>query len=216
MGEDKLSYIAGKARDVVSIVAALGIVGSVLLFSTNNLWFREQVRTWADIPEIKAEISALTNSVSELTTLVKSVAKDQKAEADPAIRFFTEGSYITNGQPGGTVRFTVRFIKLRDCGRPEIVAWFRNGDGITHSFEDISIVDSHGRGFAHPSDIDEVLLRHFTARVPSNEDVHSGRAEGWIEVGPYSGCLNSPIVSSPKVAFDILPPRGTPIPRGNR
>jgi hypothetical protein len=204
----QLMKIGGGATVLVLFLAAL----------TDYTPLRDKIADIAGTYKLISSIDSLANSADRLTDKTEDIAgrlekvEDRLNYADqnglggraPAVKFLESGHSITDAKVGGTVVIHVRYIKLRDCGRPKIVAWFKNGRKLPHTFRDLSILGPDGRPPARKADPQEVIEGQFLARIPGNDSVTSGNAYGWVEVGEYEFCPNVSTVSSPQIPFIIL------------
>lgn len=168
---------------------------------------RQQQQTIATISDTQSRTADTLNAVVERIAVLERTGRDDRTA--PA-RFAEEGNAISNARIGDFVTFTVRYIKTRDCGRPISVAYFRNGGGIIHAFQNASTTAADGRASAGPVS-SEVQTARFVARIPENEGVRptsgggsDGYATGWILMS-WPNCPNAPEVRSPLMPFQILP-----------
>ena len=206
-------------RKVTTGAAAFTILLGSFLFLTDNTKVKGWVADMAGSPEIIINLSTLNQRVEELTRTVDAMDKRLSdadsiggLSSDPVIKFSGEGNFITDARPGQLVTFTIRSVKLRECGRAEVNAWFKNGIKVAHAFEDLSIVDDNGRSIRAPANLGEVLERSFTARVPNSEGVTPGIATGWLEIS-YPDCPRVPVEISEGITFQILDEDGRPVNR---
>ncbi|OAN71541.1 hypothetical protein A8B82_04470 [Sulfitobacter sp. EhC04] len=153
--------------------------------------------------DILADISAILLAQSHNVKRIEALESAKTQDASPAIRFTMYGHSIEDGRPGQVVEIKWQFVKLRDCGRPEIDLLFRNGGGRLHRFQNVSVLDTEGIGVAADPDPSMAQTISYTARIPDNEGVHAGRSFAWVRVG-YPECPTVPAVTSPEVAFRIL------------
>jgi hypothetical protein len=206
-------------------IAGLIALGGFIIFMLNNDIIQEYLKDAVNIPELTIQISDLTNQMTKVTTEIRDVnsnvqdlagtLKSMKTigelSSDPIIKFL-EGSYITDGRIGDTVTFYIRFVKVRECGRADLNAWFKNGVKAIHSFEDVSIVDDTGKAIRVPASPSDVLERTWTAKIPVRAGVTPGKGEGWVEVS-YPNCPLVPVATSPVLSFEILDDDGRPVER---
>jgi hypothetical protein len=203
----------------------LTLVGGFFLFMLNNEAIKEYLKDAVDNPEMiiqitalgsrvdetKEEIKSLSNSVENLTKALGDIQTIGELSKEPVIKFL-QGGKITDGKLGGIVSFTMKSVKLRECGSAQVRVWFKNGSENVHAFEDVSILDRQGMSIRAPANPGEILERSFTARIPNNEGVSPGVAIGWMEVA-YPDCPLVPVEISPAMAFQILDDDGRPVSR---
>ena len=123
--------------------------------------------------------------------------------AEQVAAFARSGHRVENGAAGDRVRMRWAVTQLRNCGAPLVAARFRNGDGIIHTFRQLSITDEVGRGIELPLDAAQLQLIDFTALIPAHEAVHPGQAQAWLTFD-YPDCPNAPLAQSTEVGFTIL------------
>jgi hypothetical protein len=218
-------FSAGAAR-VGGIITAIIAVGGFSTFMLNNRVIRNYLKEAVDVPvmmgqigeldrgqnEIKEEVQTLNESLQELTSTLETVQGVGELSTAPVIKFL-QGSSLTDGRIGATVRFYVRFIKMRECGTGELSVWFRNGSKSIHGFEAVSIINEQGKTIrTSPGNPGEVLEGNWTARIPTNQGVTAGRGEAWLEIS-YPECPLVPTETSPSMFFEILDDDGRPIER---
>lgn len=210
-------------RRLITLAAAGGILVTGLLFILDNNKVQSKIASMAGTPEIMINLSGLNQRVTELsrnvegmTERLNEVSSFSELTNEPVIKFSSEGNFITDAQIGGLVTFTIRMVKLRECGRAEINAWFKNGAKVAHAFQDLSIVDYNGKSSIRlPVDPGEVVERSFTARIPNSEGVTPGTAVGWVEVA-YPDCPRVPVEITDGIIFEILDDDGRPFKRYER
>lgn len=221
MLDKALTFFGRLGGAIAGVIAAFGFI--VFMLKNDNI--QDYLKDAVDIPELtiqmsslssrvdetKNEIKQLSENVTELTDTIGKMRTIGELSNEPIIKFL-EGSYITDGQIGRTVTFSIRFVKLRECGRAELTAWFKNGIKAIHAFEDISIIDETGKAIRGPSSPGEVLERTWTARIPLKGGVTPGLGQGWIEIS-YPDCPLVPVATSDLLPFQILDEDGRPVER---
>lgn len=221
MLDKALTFFGRLGGAIASIAAILGVI----VFMSKNEVVQDFFKDAVDQPELviqmsslssrvdetKKEIQSLNENVINLTDTISQMRYIGELSSEPIIKFL-EGSYITDGQIGRTVTFSIRFVKLRECGRAELTAWFKNGIKAIHAFEDISIIDETGKAIRAPSSPGEVLERTWTARIPLKGGVTPGLGQGWIEIS-YPDCPLVPVATSDLLPFQILDEDGRPVER---
>jgi predicted house-cleaning noncanonical NTP pyrophosphatase (MazG superfamily) len=155
-----------------------------------------------ELQDILNSISSMIKVQSQNAQRIEAFEKQKAQDISPAIRFTQRGHGIEDGPPGGTVEITWQYVKLRDCGPPRIDLWLRNGGGRIHRFQNISVIDSQGRGIVSATDRFMSQSISYTARIPSDEGIETGRAAGWVVVR-YPDCPGVEPVTSPEVTFAI-------------
>ena len=222
MDWDKLLSFFGRVGGAIGGITA---ICAFIIFMLKNDVVQDYLKEAVDIPQLniqmtvlasrvdetKEEIKQLSNNVTELTETISSMRTIGELSSEPILKFL-EGSYITDGQIGQTVTFSIRFVKLRECGQAELSAWFMNGVKAIHAFEGISIIDESGRAIRARGAPGEVLERTWTARIPLKGGVTPGLGQGWIEVS-YPDCPLVSVATSPLMAFQILDDDGRPVER---
>ncbi|GLT07979.1 hypothetical protein ACFQFQ_14535 [Sulfitobacter porphyrae] len=173
-------------------------------FEAQALMQQAQQEMQASQQGILADISAILLAQSRNVKRIEALESSKVQDASPVIRFTMHGHSIEDGGPGQVVQIKWQFFKMRDCGRPEIDLLFRNGGGRLHRFQNVSVLDTKGIGVASDPDPTMAQTISYTARIPDNEGVHAGRSFAWVRVG-YPDCPTVPAVTSPEVAFRILP-----------
>lgn len=200
-----LAVVAKRATQVSAILVAVG------LLSTMSPKVRDKIADWMGFTAVRQDINEIRDKIA-------SIESSSALDASPTLEFVYEGNSMNNtinGWPctsrrvcpariGGIVVFTISYRQLRNCGRPMIAAGFRNGDDILHAFEELSIVDEAGYGFASPPNPGTVLTRRFTGRIPIDQGVSPGTARGWVEFGPYSSCPAVGVIYSERMNFEIV------------
>ena len=201
-----------------TIIAALGLIWGFTFGPIGELYqkFNDTVEAADRLQQEQSTLQAqqqdilqrMTNIVEGQTTLltrVEQLETKRNDDARPAIRFDRRGHSISDTAIGGVAVFVWRFYKLRDCGRPTVDLAFRNGEGRIHRFDSLSVLDPAGRGITFETAPNRVQEISYTARVPANEGVHTGRAHGWVTISYPDGCPRVDAVTSPEVSFQILP-----------
>jgi hypothetical protein len=221
-----LDKLATYAARVGGIVTAFIACGGFLVFMLNNEVIKNYLKEAVSVTEvsdqvgelgeeisgIKNEVRVLSSNVNELTHTLEEVARVGELSTLPVIKFL-EGSYLTDGRIGGSVRFNMRFVKIRECGTADLAVWFKNGVKTIHAFEAVSIINEQGRSLRTiPSAPGEVLERAWTARIPLNDGVTAGRGEAWLEIS-YPDCPLVVAETSPIMPFEILDDDGRPVER---
>jgi hypothetical protein len=200
-----------------TIIAALGLIWGFTFGPIGELYqrFNETVEAADKLQQEQSTLQSqqqnilqkMTNIVegqTQLLTRVENLEQKRNDDARPAIRFDRSGHVISDTAIGGVAVFTWRFYKLRDCGRPVVDLAFRNGDGRIHRFDGISVIDAAGRGITFETAPNRVQEISYTARVPSDEGVHAGRAYGWVTISYPDACPRVDAVTSPEVSFRVL------------
>ena len=151
------------------------------------------------------QLAGVVEQQTDLLARVEVLESGRRQDRSPAIQFMRNGSAITDAAPGGTVRITWAFLKLRDCGRPTIDLLFKNGGGRFHRFRDVSVLDDEGRGVAVDPDPTNPQTISYTARIPADDGVEPGIGFGFVRVSYPEACPDVASVKSPEVFFTILP-----------
>ena len=219
---DQLGTALGR---IGAAVGGLIAVGGLAIFLLNNEVIKDYLKEAVDVPalniqlttlatrvdETKESVEDLSKNVQELTKTFSDIQSIGELSKEPVLKFL-EGGHITDGPIGGTVSFTIRSIKLRECGTARVRVWFKNGSQNVHAFENISILDKDGNSVRIPADPGSILERSFTARIPNRSGVTPGVAVGWIETD-YPTCPYVPVAVSNAMAFNILDEDGRPVER---
>lgn len=178
----------------------------------------EQVATSRQLTEVQQQqqqsLSELSNATATITktlestvTRIASLEASSRRDARPPIRFIEDGNSIGSGSIGDYVRLSFRYVKVRDCGRPVLAAYFRDGADITQAFRDMSSVAADGRGSSAMVS-PEVQTTRFIARIPREQGVvpavNGKYALGWVLIS-WPGCPDVPEQRSPQVPFQITP-----------
>lgn len=206
------------AGQLVKIGSGISILLLMLAALTDYTPLRNKISDVAGVPELVKNVHILTENTQQIDerlkkveTVVKSLDENGLGSKAAAIKFMENGHSITDAKVGESVIIRTRYINLRDCGRPKITAWFKNGRKIPHLFQDVSIVGPDGRIPASKADPQEVVDGEFIAWIPNDDAVTVGNAYGWVEVGDYEFCPNVPVASSPQIPFTII--NGNVLPR---
>lgn len=175
-------------------------------------WINEQIGVSAEsIGNLNSAVSENTETVLQLTQTVRSLSdevatiqEERLASSEPPIEWAGRGHSATDGVIGGYIETVFYFRKLRDCGRPRVGAFFRNGGGVVHRFEDRSTLDAEGYGVTFPISAD---FQPVTAsvRIPENDGVHIGRAFAYLVIDYPEKCPNVEPILSPEALFFIRP-----------
>lgn len=166
---------------------------------------QEQSTLQAQQQNILRDLAGIVTDQTALLSRVEKLETTRNEDGRPALRFDRSGHRISDTAIGGVAVFVWRFYKLRDCGRPTVDLAFRNGDGRIHRFENLSVLDVDGRGIIFETAPNRVQEISYTASIPRDEGVHAGRAHGWVTVSYPDACPRVVAVTSPEVAFEILP-----------
>lgn len=134
------------------------------------------------------QIEQLEDVVVALNNSVDLLSKRVTASLAPSWRFSRPDTHISDGYIGGRVLITAGGYKLRECGIPRVDLYFVNGNGTYHRFVDNSLLSDTNRGVAFNVDPGRVQTVRYTARIPANDDVKPGRAQGYISVTYPDGC----------------------------
>lgn len=135
-----------------------------------------------------AQIRQLEDVVTSLNNSVELLSERVTASIAPSWRFSRPDTHISDGYIGGRVVITAAGYKLRECGVPRVDLYFVNGSGTYHRFEDNSLLSISNRGIAFPVDPNRIQTVRYTARIPDQDDVRPGRAQGFISVTYPDGC----------------------------
>lgn len=214
------SDLIEKSKALVQVVAALSIIGGGLMFMSEHPFIQSRVATMAGTEELAKRIDESNESLNTLIDKVNNLETGENYSSAPVLEFTIDGNEVSDGDIGDLIVFDISYIQFRNCGRPSIVAAFRNGNNIVHVFQDISIISQDGRSLSSPPSEGQILRRRFTARIPANSGVKQGDAVAWLEFGPFPACQNAPTVYSPRMPFRIrhveidLRPRPGPQERG--
>jgi hypothetical protein len=200
-----INHLVERSRALVQIVAALSIIGGGIMFMSEHPYITSRVAKMAGTAALSEELERNNSTLEDVLVKVENIETGQNYSPDPPIKFTVDGNTITDGDVGQLVVFDISYIQEKNCGRPFIIAAFRNGNNIIHTFEDLSIVDMNGRGLTSPASDGQILTRRFTARIPADSGVKHGTAIGWLEFGPWPSCQNAPAIYSPRMTFRIRP-----------
>lgn len=206
-----LSNLRQWADNWSKFITAITIIGSAII--TSIYFVTQPIIGWVKQIDANQELLLDLTSTNAASIAALNISMDQltqtlKTTSDPAISFATHGNRISNGAIGGTVDLTWRFTKLRDCGRPRLAVFFRNGGNRVHRFQNVSIMGDTDRGVAvQPSN--SIQSISYTAEIPDNEGVqvttNHDFAYGWVVIDYPDLCPTVPVVVSPEVPFQILP-----------
>ena len=176
----------------------------------------EQVETSRQLADVQQQqqqsLSELSNATATITrtlestvTRIAALEESSRRDSSPPIRFLDDGNSIQSGAIGDYVRLAFRYIKTRDCGRPVVAAYFRDGAEITQAFREMSSVAADGRGSSAIVSPD-IQVTKFIARIPANQGVtpsiNGKYALGWVLIS-WPGCPDVPEQRSPMVPFQI-------------
>jgi hypothetical protein len=206
-------------RNFMSVVAALGVVGTALWWGVSprveaelRRWVAVQIGVDADviagILDTQANLSdtlvGLTATVRDLSDEVSEMRQKSRERLTAPIIFEQRGHRVSDGRIGGLVVQTYHFRKVADCGRPRSRAYFTNGGGVTHLFEDKSNNDDRGLSAAALVQ-DGVQSVTFSARIPAGDGVRVGTGYAFVILDWPEVCPDVPPLRSPEVSFRILP-----------
>lgn len=170
-----------------------------------NTLQREQSTLQAQQQDILSSLTDIVEDQTELLTRVKRLEDTRETDSRPALRFDRSGHTVSDTAIGGIAVFKWRFFKLRDCARPSVDLVFRNGEERLHRFENISVLDSSGRGITFETAPNRMQEIGYTALLPSDDGVIPGHGQAWVTVSYPESCPSVAPVTSPEVSFEILP-----------
>lgn len=202
------NYVKLAAQAVTSVGAAGAVLigaGSYLVGPRFTQWAEGLVEQTT--AELSAEVDELQSVVDSLASTVDDVRRDQDAMSAPAWQWDPVETIISDGDIGGEVLVRAAGRKLRDCGSPLVDIYFVNGEQRFHRFQNVSILDTDGRGPALPASPEEVITINFTAEIPRREGIFSGRASGFITFSYPDLCPNARAETVGPLAFWIRRPR---------
>jgi hypothetical protein len=192
-----------KSRAIVQLAAALSIIGGVLMFMSEHPYITNRISKMAGTEQFREELNRNNTQLQEILDKVQTLETGESYGAGAVFEFTVDGNEVTDGGIGQLVVFDISYTQNRNCGRPFIIAAFRNGNNIIHTFKDLSIVDQNGRGLTSPVSDGQILHRRFTARIPEDSGVQKGDAVAWLEFGPFPSCPNALTIYSPRMPFNI-------------
>jgi hypothetical protein len=198
-----IQALAKRGQAIIQIVAALGLIWTGVLFMSEHPYITNRIAKMAGTERLSQELDDNNKVLAEVLEKVLTLETGENYSAAPVMTFTVDGNEISDGGPGQLVVFDISYIQLRNCGRPFIIAAFRNGNNIIHTFEDLSVVDVNGRGLTSPVSDGQILHRRFTARIPADEGVKDGDATAWLEFGPFPSCQNAATIYSPRMPFRV-------------
>lgn len=185
-----MRWIRTAATTISSLTAALVIIWGALIWTIGprfEQWAQELVDgatedMAADLASNRNHLDRLDAVVVRLEETVAALSQTIATDISDSWRFSPPDTSISDGEIGGEIVVTAAGWKLRDCGVPVVDLYFVNGNGIYHRFENASVLTADGRGIAFP--VDPSRLQHitYTARIPADDNVKPGRAQGWISV----------------------------------
>ena len=161
-----------------------------------------------DSERTAAHLDRMDAVVEKLEDNVVALAASIQRSAAPSWRFDLPETSISDGSIGGVVRINAAGYKLRECGIPRVDLYFINGGGIYHRFEAASLLTADSRGVAFPVAPDRVQSVTYTARIPADDNVSPGRAQGFIAVTYPDNCPEVEEVVAGPLQFRILPEQG--------
>ncbi|MCJ8138448.1 hypothetical protein [Falsirhodobacter halotolerans] len=157
------------------------------------------------LSEISRATATLTSTLESTVNRVAMLEESSRRDKTPPVMFVEDGNSIDSGAIGAFVRIQFRYIKSRDCGRPNIAVYFTDGAGISHAFREVSTVADDGRGGSAPVR-PEVQTTRFIAKIPESAGVTPTTgttfALGFMLMS-WPGCPDVPEVRSPRVPFQI-------------
>jgi hypothetical protein len=153
-------------------------------------------------------LQRLDDVVVRLEETTARLAETQLGNTAPSWRFDPVETTISDGEIGGEVQIRATGYKLRDCGVPVVDLYFVNGGGVYHRFTETSLLTPDGRGIAAPVNPNRPFTITYTATIPTDDGVTTGRALGYISVSYPDVCpAVDPAVAGP-LQFRIT--RSTP------
>lgn len=164
---------------------------------------REQQGTIATISQTQAQTAETLNAV---VNRIASLEKSQRDDRLPPIKFVDDSLTVTSGKIGDFVRFEFQFTKSRDCGRPQSVAYFKDGADISHAFTDKSTDAADGRSVSSPISAAQQTAR-FIAKIPKDQGVVPTGQGQWARAYvmiAWPDCPNVPPLRSPLAPFQIF------------
>ncbi len=194
-----MRWLRTAATTVISVGGALAILWGAVVFVFGpriNDWAVDMIRETTvelrrEVEETSRNVADLGDIVGDLTSVVATMREDQAAQEAPAWRWSRPDTSIGDGIVGGVIEIQAAGYKLRECGAPVVDLYFVNGNDLFHRFEDVSITGPDGRGVVLPVAPDRVQHVNFTARIPADEGVMMGRAQGYITVSYPDMCPNA-------------------------
>lgn len=206
-----MRWIRTAATTISSLTAALVIVWGAIIWAIGprlDIWAKELVdnateEMAADLADNRSHLDRLDAVVERLEQTVAALGQSIAADLSDSWRFSPPDTSISDGVIGGEIIVTAGGWKLRDCGVPVVDLYFVNGNGIYHRFEDASVLTTDGRGIAFPVDPTRLQKITYTARIPSDDNVKPGRAQGWISVTYPDKCPAVPPAVAGPMQFRI-------------
>lgn len=210
--ENTIKGIIDFFKVLAAIITSTAMVGSAVVWFTLpriTLWLssvsQEAVESYVNQSENNTKtLGEITKQIKAVVTQLDQIRSDPQYVRDTVLKFEQLGNQITDARVGERVRITWRFIKLHECGAPMVNVFFRNGDDITHRFDDPSVTNGNNEGVDFPANPDLVQTVTYSAVIPRFEDVRPGLARGWVTLR-YPRCPWAPPSISPEVSFKILP-----------
>lgn len=173
--------------------------GQILGFTQSMANAQEQIAgTTESLAGVASSIDTMTTKLLELD------ARNQIATVAPMS--IADSGHIEDVALGARTRVTIRFSQERDCGRADY--WtirFRDGQGLSGAFEDLSVNDDEG--FGPRFDVAPGSFREytFTAVMPGDDLFVPGVAQARVVISGWTLCPEAEEARSQQIAFTILP-----------
>ncbi len=205
--------ILGVVKQVLAGAAALGALGYFLI---QNDMVRGPMAEILGVEDLNAtlettlrqlqatqEIAQKNTQALELITLqLDEITKQRAIDSTPPVTFSGGGHSITPMDENGRVKISWTLVKNRDCGRPKVAMSFRNGGGLQHYMQSLSVLSDDGRGVNLPVSTIPVTI-NYSGRVPQNDGVQPGRGYAQVILSDFEDCPDVRTIYSPVVDFII-------------
>jgi hypothetical protein len=143
---------------------------------------REEQKRTAD------HLDRLDQVVVSLEAAVAKIGDAAEQSTAPSWRWDPVETSIGDGPIGGWVDINAAGYKLRECGIPRVDLYFINGGGTYHRFGDTSLLTPDNRGVAFPVNPARLQTIKYRARIPTDDGVTPGRAQGYISITYPDAC----------------------------
>jgi hypothetical protein len=205
-------WVRTAATTITAVAAAVGVIWGAMVYV-----FEPRAVDWTTrlvegvVGDIRRNSEAASNSISKIDAAVERLAVVVEELSDAAVidvstawRFSVPDTTISDGRIGDFVTIRTVGWKVRECGVPRFDIYFINGEGIYHRFNMVSALDPLNRGIPLRVDTQRPQEVSFRARIPANEGVHPGRANGFVSISYPEKCPRVDPVTVGPLQFRIV------------